>query len=66
MRNDVETSHEANSHRLKHEQESNDNVIEFERDKRIRSRVTRKTDSQFSQKMHIKMNHRMNQLFHAE
>ncbi len=66
MQNDIEISHEANSHCLKHEQEQNDNVVEFERDRRIRSRVTRKTDSQFSQKTHIEMNHRMNQLFHAK
>ncbi len=66
MRNDVEASHETDSHRLKHEQEQNDNTVEFERDKRIRSRVTRKTNSQFTQKTHIKMNHCMNQLFHAE
>jgi hypothetical protein len=32
MRNDVKAFHEADSLRLKHEQEQNDNVVEFERD----------------------------------
>ncbi len=65
MRNDVWTFHEADSHRLKHEQEQNDNVIEFWRDKYIRSCVARNIDLQFSQKTHIEMNYRINQLFHA-
>jgi hypothetical protein len=60
MRNDVETFHEANSHHLKYEQKQDNNVVEFERDKRIRSRVTRKINSQFSQKTHIEMNHYIN------
>ncbi len=32
MRNDAEVFHEADSHRLKHEQEQDDNAAKFERD----------------------------------
>ncbi len=45
MRNDAEAFYEADSYRLKHEQEQNDNVVEFRCSKNLRSRVTKKTDS---------------------
>ncbi len=66
MRNDARVVHEADSHRLKHEQEQDDKTAESRRDRSIRSRVEKKIDSQFLQKTHIEMNHHLNQLFHAE
>ncbi len=65
MRNDARAAHEADSHRLKHEQEQDDSVVESRRDRDIRSRVKKKTDSQSSQKTHIEMNHRLNQLLYV-
>ncbi len=66
MRNDTQVVHKADSHRLKHEQKQDDNVVEFRRDRRIRSRVEKKIDSQISQKTHIEINHHLNYLFYAE
>ncbi len=66
MRKDARIAYKADSHRLKHKQEQNNNVAESRRDKNTRSRVEKKTDSQFSQKTHIEINHRLNQLFYAE
>jgi hypothetical protein len=60
MRNDAETFHEANSHYVKYKQKQNDNFIEFERDRRVRSRVEREIDSKFTQKTHFKLNHCVN------
>jgi hypothetical protein len=36
LRNNLETVYKTNSHRLKHEQKQNNNIIEHERNQRLR------------------------------